>query len=110
MAMHTSVYTKSITQLGRLVELYGKKQVSNSTAQTINKLFDDEISQARIHLRETERDLAAYEEKFGMTSQEFIKKYQAGQTDDSMESIEWASLVQMADRIRQRLDFLTNEN
>jgi len=110
MTIHTSVYTKSVVQLSRLVELYGKKQVSNATAQTINKLIDDEIGQARIHLRETERDLAAYEKKFGMTSEEFFKKYQAGQTDDSMETIEWASLTQMAERIRQRLNFLSAEN
>lgn len=107
-----TVYTHSQTalRLGKLVELYKEGQVSEITAQTIGKLIDYEINQAKANLEATEKDLAVYEKKFGMFTNEFFKKYQAGKTDDSAESVEWASLAQMADRIRQRLEFLLSEN
>jgi hypothetical protein len=109
-----TVYPSSNTQIAgrfrKLAELYKNGQVSDLTAQTINKLLDYEISQTRKHLQETEADLVVYEKQFGLTTIEFFARYQAGQTDDSAESVEWASLAQMAERLRQRLEFLSIEN
>lgn len=109
MTVHTSVYTKTSRQISRLAELYEKRQVSDLTAQTLNKLVDLEISQTEIQLREIERDLAEYEKQHGMSSHEFFEKYESGQTDDRMDFVEWASLTQMADDLRQHLSLLTSE-
>ena len=40
-----------------------------------------------------------------MASDDFYRRYQAGQTDDRMDFVEWAALVQMANN--QRLRVLT---
>ncbi len=48
-------------------------------------------------------DLAEFEQQFGWASAEFWRKYQAGETDDRMDYVEWASLFQMAQRLEQRL-------
>lgn len=109
MTVHTSVYTKTSRQISRLAELYEKRQVDDLTAQTLNKLVDLEISQTEIQLREIERDLAKYEKQHGMSSHEFFEKYESGQTDDRMDFVEWASLTQMADDLRQHLSLLTSE-
>jgi hypothetical protein len=86
-----------------LAELYEKKQVSNLTAQTLNKAVEYEISESQLQLEEIEKVLAGYEEQFNMTTLAFFNRYRAGQTDDSAESLEWASLAQMAESIRKRL-------
>lgn len=52
-------------------------------------------------LEEIEKVLADYEKQYGMSSVEFLKKYESGQTDDSADSVEWASLIKMAGHFRQ---------
>ncbi|MFZ5821297.1 MAG: hypothetical protein ACOYYJ_15480 [Chloroflexota bacterium] len=89
-----------------LAELYEKKQVSNLTAQTLNKAVEYEISQVQAQLSEIEVVLAGYEKQFGIPTAKFIERYQQGQTDDSAETVEWASLAQMANGIRERLALL----
>ncbi len=86
-----------------LAELYEKKQVSSLTAQTLNKAVEYEVSQSQTQLTEIEKVLADYEKQFNLSTVEFFKRYAAGQTDDSAESVEWASLAQMAESIRKRL-------
>jgi len=44
-----------------LAELYEKKQVSNLTAQTLNKAVEYEVSQSQAQLTEIEKVLADYE-------------------------------------------------
>jgi hypothetical protein len=109
MTMHTSVYIKTPRQISRLAELYAKKHVSDLTARTLGKLVDLEISEASMQLKEIERDLAEYEKQYGMSSHEFFEKYNSGQTDDRMDYVEWASLTQMADHLRQHLELLSSE-
>lgn len=107
MAIHTTPDTKYVKGVRWLAELYEKNQVSNLTAQTLNKAVEYEVSQSRTQLEEIEKVLADYENKFNMPTVEFLKRYQAGQTDDSAESVEWASLALMAEGIRQRLTLLS---
>ncbi len=90
-----------------LAELYEKKQVSSLTAQTLNKAVEYEVSQSKAQFAEIEKVLTDYEKQFDMSTAEFFKRYQAGQTDDSAESMEWASLAQMAESIRERLAMLS---
>lgn len=52
-------------------------------------------------LRQLQADLAEFEQRYGLTSAEFYRRYQAGQTDDRMNYVEWASLIQMADNLRE---------
>lgn len=57
-------------------------------------------SSDQTHLDELTADLAEFERRYGMTSDEFHRLYQAGQTDDRMDFVEWASLIQMAENLR----------
>ena len=43
------------------------------------------------------------EERYGLSSDKFYRRFQAGQTDDRMDYVEWASLVQMQENLQQRL-------
>lgn len=103
MTIHSVPNTKYAKGVRRLAELYEKKQVSSLTAQTLNKAVEYEASQSLSQLSKIEKVLSDYEKQFNMSTVEFFKRYEAGQTDDSAESMEWASLAQMAESIRQRL-------
>jgi hypothetical protein len=56
----------------------------------------------RVRLDELNAELAEFEQRYGMTSDEFYPLYQAGQTDDRMDFVEWASLAQMAENLRRK--------
>jgi hypothetical protein len=54
-------------------------------------------------------DLAEFEERYGLSSAKFYQSFQKGLTDDWMDYIEWASLFQMKENLRKRLQILTGE-
>jgi len=107
MTIQTTPNTKYAKGVHWLAELYEKKQVSSLTAQTLNKAVEYEVSQSQTQLVEIEKVLTEYEKEFNMSTVEFFKRYQAGHTDDSAESVEWASLAQMAESIHKRLALLS---
>ena len=92
--------------LKKLSRLARNGQVSDSLARNIQKLLGNEINQLVLDLAATEKDLAAFEQEYNLSTTEFFKRWQAGQTDDRMDYVEWASLAQMADNLHQRLDLL----
>ena len=77
--------------------------------RTLEKLLAHEAEQVRTQLTELEADLAEFERQYRVDSSEFLNRYQAGQTDDRMDFVEWASLVQMRDNLLRRLQLLTND-
>jgi hypothetical protein len=92
-----------------LAELYKNRQVDSVTAQTLNKLVDLEASRLRLQLEDMERLLADYEKQYGMSSAEFLRKYEAGKTDDRMDYVEWASLTKMSRSFRKTLTAISSE-
>ncbi len=110
MILAISTHTKSAQQVGKLAKLYENGQVSETTARALTKVVDFEISQLRADLDATQQDLLAFENRYNLSTEEFFRQWQAGQTDDSMDYVEWASLAQMAENLRKRLEFLSSEN
>ena len=94
-------------RLARLAQVYEHGQASPLMDQTLEKLMTHEAEQSRAQLGELETDLAELERRYGTKSEDFYARFQAGQTDDRMDFVEWASLVQMAANMRQRLWLLT---
>lgn len=110
MTVFPSPNHKTAKRLGKLAKLYESGQVSATTARAVDKLLAYESSQARVQLVETKKDLAAFEAKYGLTTEAFFKRYQAGKTDDRMDYVEWAALAQMAENLRKRLKVLDNQS
>ena len=63
------------------------------------KNFGDKEVKEEIRLlrqgNEIKQVLADYEKQYGMSTVHFFRKYIAGETDDCMDFVEWASLAQM---------------
>ncbi len=93
-------------RLRALAQLYQRGQASEIMDRTLDKLLAYEADVSREQLRQLETDLAAFEQRYGLSSTEFFRRYLAGQTDDRMDYVEWASLVQMANNLQERLRLL----
>jgi AraC-like DNA-binding protein len=94
-------------RLETLAELYRRGEASALMERTLDKLLAHEAEQGREQLDQLLADLARLEEKYGLSSAEFYRRFQAGETDDRMDYIEWASLVQMRDNLQKRLELLS---
>jgi len=97
-------------RLTRLAHLYEQGQASPLMARTIDKILAYEADLARTQIAQLQTDLAEFEEQYTLSSVEFHQQYQAGQTDDRMDFVEWASLVQMMQNLHARLALLTDED
>jgi hypothetical protein len=93
--------------LQKLARLYEHQRASQVMTRTLDKLLRYEIEFSQEQLNELQVDLHQFEQKYGFSSDEFFRQFQAGQTDDRMDYVEWASLVQMARNLETRLDLLS---
>ena len=110
--MASTQASSSITiaeRLRTLAQLYQRGQASDLMDRTLDKLLAHEADLCREQLGQLQGDLAEFEERYGFSSDEFYHRYQAGQTDDRMDYVEWASLVQMRDNLQERLRILIGE-
>jgi len=96
-------------RLRTLAQLYQQGQTSDLMERTLDKLLVYEADVCRAQLNQLQRDLTELEQRYGLSSIEFYRRFQAGQTDDRMDYVEWASLVQMGRNLRERLRLFTGE-
>ena len=100
---------RTARRLQQLSKLFQQGGASEVTERTLDKVLAHETELCRQKLAEIQADLRDLEQRYYLTSDLFFQRYQAGETDDRMDYVEWASLIQMADRLQQRLHFLVNE-
>ena len=97
-------------RLQMLARIYQRGQASPILDRTLDKALAYEADVSRAQLDQLQADLVEFERRYGLSSDEFYRQYQAGQTDDRMDYVEWASLVQMAGNLRERLRLLAGED
>ena len=109
MSTYTLLTNTTAKRLQTLAQLYQQGQTSELIDRTVDKLLAHEAEACRAQLEQLQRDLVEFEQKYGFSSAEFYQQFQAGQTDDRMDYVEWASLVQMTANLQYRLQLLTGE-
>jgi hypothetical protein len=92
--------------LGRLVDLGGEDHV---LAQTISKLLEYAIDKHQRDVEEISSKLRALEEQFRMPSEVFYQKFHHGELGDDEEFFRWDALVEMRQRLQQRLAMLQTD-
>ncbi len=100
----------TVHRLELLTEVYRHNQASALMERTLEKLFQYEAESSQQQIRQLEQELAEFEEQYDLSSDEFFRRYQQGQTDDRMDYIEWASLFQMTQRLKTRVALLIGEH
>jgi hypothetical protein len=53
-----------------------------------------ELRMLDLGLERTDERLRRFEERFGMNSDEFMRRYRTGQIEESLDTIEWAGEVE----------------
>jgi len=87
--------------------------ISSSTAQkkeNVNTLLHHalhrEQSVLKRSLEKTLEQLSFFEKKYNTSSKDFFRQYQAGTTDDSDDTIDWAGEYQMYLSIKEQVENL----
>jgi len=81
------------------IDIQYEEAIKEARAQAKKYAITEENIAEEIRLfrqdNEIKQVLADYEKQYGMSTVDFFRKYIAGETDDRMDFIEWASLAQM---------------
>ena len=100
---------KKTRRLAVLARLSEQGQLSEEVTRSVDKFLDYEAAQTRTLLAQLQTDLQVFEQQYHLSSAEFYQQYQTGKTDDCMDFVEWASLIQMAENAQKRLALLTED-
>ncbi len=76
------------------------------TDAALARIAASQVARDRAALRDLERDLGELEQRYKLSSEEFYRRWQTGDTDDSADFVEWSALYQMAREVRERLALL----
>lgn len=69
----------------------------------LGKLLDLSLSQYRLRLERYERDLREFEERYGMESTTFYRRFEAGELGDAMDFFEWSGLYELEQDILEKI-------
>jgi len=97
---------RTLDKLRSLEQLYRQGFRSEVIDRAIDKLLAAETEQALAERRDLEARLSAYEEQYGMTSEEFYRRFRVGELGDAMDFVEWSVFYEMSQAILQRLEVL----
>ena len=61
-------------------------------------------------LQRVSKELVQFEQQYGLSSEEFWKRFKAGQMADSADFMEWNAFCKMRQRILDRLNILRGEH
>ena len=89
-----------------LEKLYTQGETSDIIDLALEKLFAYELKESQQQLALLVRDLSQFEQQYELSSDAFYARFQAGEMGDAMDLVEWASLHQMAERLKQRIGLL----
>jgi hypothetical protein len=80
--------------------------------QTLNLVLDKLIGviqeQYLTQLSRYRTDLQSFENRYGISSQEFYVQFEEGQLGDDMDFFEWAGLFELEQRLLEKINYLEN--
>ncbi len=85
---------EDLIKLGREDEVISK---------TIDKLTLYKLDMLKKDLKDIENKIFIFEKKYKVDSCQFLQRFEQGEMGDDMDYLEWSSLLDMKDRITQRL-------
>jgi len=73
---------------------------------TIDKLLERETSRLISQKARLEQQLAEFERKYSLDSEEFYEKFERGELGDTMDFVEWSATYEMVTNLRRQLSIL----
>lgn len=71
--------------------------------QVVGKLLDLTLSQHRRRLARYEGELEAFEQRYGMNSPTFYRRFEAGDLGDAMDLFEWAGVYELRQDLLEKI-------
>ena len=96
----------SLDDLERLEQLYAEGFHDPFLDNALRKIIEHQIARDEADLAQTNEALAQFEGQYGLTSDEFWKRFQSGLMSDAANMMEWNVLCNMRQRILSRLRIL----
>ncbi|MGC1378284.1 MAG: hypothetical protein WA821_18780 [Anaerolineales bacterium] len=93
-------------KLTNLAELYRQGLDSRFLDQQLDKLLKREALECQRQIAGLTERLIVFEQQYHESSEDFLRRWQAGQTQDSFDYTEWASLTQARQFLQARLKLL----
>lgn len=79
---------------------------SNELELVFDKLIGGKLSEQRLKLARYDRDLAQFEQQYGMSSPEFYRRFESGDLGDDMDYFEWSGLWELRQRLASQIQYL----
>ena len=89
-----------------LEQIYIKGYEDSFLDNALQKIISHQLARDQADLRVLQQDLAELEKRYGISSEEFYGRFQAGQMSDEADFMEWNALYKMATKLRNRLSIL----
>lgn len=104
-----TVQTQTVNRLQSLLDLYRSGYRSPVVDQTVGKLIALEVKQCRDELQRLAARLSDYERQYEMSSDEFYRRFRAGELGDDMDMVEWSIFWDMRQATEKRLAGLAKQ-
>jgi hypothetical protein len=81
-------------------------QDSSEFDQVLDKLFDIVLSSYYEKRKKYEQELKNFESKYQLDSDEFYRRFESGELGDDMDFFEWVSLIEMQEKLGEKISQL----
>jgi hypothetical protein len=101
--------SKTLDRLRYLQDLYHRGYRSNVVDRSLEKILALERATAEHDLAELQERLKALEARYHMPSEDFYRRFQAGELGDTADFVEWSVFYEMCKSVQERLEVLRAE-
>jgi hypothetical protein len=99
-----SATTQVLKQLQLLQRLIQKDEEQDEVVEvTVAKLVSYELNKLKERQSQIGKRLATFEERYGLTTEEFQQKFRHGTLGDATDFFEWSALADMHEEVTQQL-------
>lgn len=100
---------KILDKLRHLEDFYRRGYRSDVVERVLDKAIALERATAERELAELRERLQAFEGQYQVLSEEFYRRFRAGELGDAMDFVEWSVFYEMWESVRERLETLKTE-
>ena len=83
-----------MSALQRKIEILTQFGAESIVDSTLNKLIDIQIAKYRSEMKDISQELAAFEQKYAMSSEDCYHRFNNGELVDDADFFEWTSLYE----------------
>jgi len=99
----------TLERIRSLEQIYVEGYEDSFLDNALQKIISHQLAKDQADLRVLQQDLTELERQYGISSEEFYERFQAGQMSDEADFMEWNALYKMSAKLRTRLGILQGQ-